>query len=66
MDRDTVVTIAARNWLDVPEIESRCGARFSEPAHTNPGAHPASYALRTGSLTESKVAGAWRLPPNSF
>jgi len=37
--------------LDSPGIESRWGARFSALVQTSPGAHPASYAVGTGSLS---------------
>jgi len=30
------------------------GARFSVPIQTSPGAHPASYAMGTGSFPEVK------------
>jgi hypothetical protein len=36
--------------LGVPGIESRCGAIFSTPVHTVPGAHPAFYTMGTGSF----------------
>jgi len=39
------------------------GARFSAPVQTGPRAHPASYAMGTGSLPGGKAAGAWRWPP---
>ena len=45
--RDTSVGIASRYGLDSTGIESRWGARFSPPV---PGAHPASYAMGTGSF----------------
>jgi hypothetical protein len=32
-------------------IESRWGARFSAPVQAGPGAHPAFYTMRTGSLS---------------
>jgi hypothetical protein len=43
--------------LDGPGIESRWGARFSPPVQTDPGAHPASYAIGTGSLPGVKRPG---------
>ena len=36
------------------------GVRFFAPAQTDPGAHPASYTMDTGSFTQGKAAGAWR------
>jgi hypothetical protein len=51
MGRDSSVLIPFRYGLDGPEIESRWGARFSAPAQTGPGAHPASYTMGTGSLS---------------
>ena len=49
--RDSSVGIATRYGLDGPGIESRWGARFSVPVHSGPGAHPACYAMGTGSLS---------------
>jgi len=46
----SVVGIATGYGLDGPEIESRWGARYSAPAHTGPGAHPASCSMGTGSF----------------
>ena len=43
--RDSSVGIATRYGLDSPGIESRCGTRFSAPAQTCPGAHPASCTM---------------------
>ena len=40
--------------LDGPGIESRWGARFSAPVQTDPGAHPASCTMGTGSIHEGK------------
>jgi len=51
------VGIATRYWMDGPGIESRCGARFSVPVQTGPGAHPASYSMGTGSFPEVKRPG---------
>jgi len=36
--------------LDGTGVKSRWGARFSAPVQTAPGAHPASYAMDTGSF----------------
>ena len=48
---DSSFGIATRYGLDGPGIESRWGARFSAPAPTGPGAHPASYTMGTVSLS---------------
>ena len=34
--------------------------RFFASIQTDPGAHPASYTMGTGSFPEGKAAGAWR------
>ena len=47
---DSSVGIATRYGLDGPGIESRWGARFSVSVQTGSGAHPASYAMGTGSI----------------
>jgi hypothetical protein len=44
------VGIATGYGLDGPGIESRWGARFSAPIQTDPGAHPASCTMGTGSF----------------
>jgi hypothetical protein len=49
--------IATRYGLDGPGIESRWGARFYAPVQTDPGAHPDSYAMDTGSFTGPKRPG---------
>ena len=47
--RDSSVGIANRYGLDGPGIESRWGGtRVFVPVQNGPGAHPASYTLRTG------------------
>ena len=48
MGRDSSVGIATRYGMDGPEILSRCGARFSAPVQTDPGAHSASCTTGTG------------------
>ena len=63
MGLDSSGGIATRYGLDGSRIESRWGARFSAPAHTGPGAYPASYTMRTGSFSGCKAAGAWCWPP---
>jgi hypothetical protein len=55
--RDSSVGIATRYGLEGPGIESRCGARFSTPVQTGPGAHPASYTMGTGSFPGVKRPG---------
>ena len=57
MGRDRSVGIATRYGLDGPGIESRCGARFSAPFQTGPGAHQASYTMGTGSFPGVKRPG---------
>jgi hypothetical protein len=49
--RDSWVGIAIRYGLDGPGIESRWEVRFSASVQTDPGAHPASYKMGTGSLS---------------
>jgi len=61
--RDSLVGIATRYGLDDTGIESGWGSRFSTPVQTDPGAHPASYTIGTGSLPGGKAAGAWRRTP---
>jgi len=64
--RDSSVGIATRYGLDGPGIESRWGTRFSALVQTEPGAHPASYTMGTGSFPGVKrpERGA-DLPPSS-
>ena len=57
MGLDSSVDIATRNGLDGPGIESRSEARFSAPAQTGPGSHPASYTMGTGSFLGVKRPG---------
>ena len=49
--RVSSVGIATRYGLDGPGIESRWGAIFSATVQTDPGAHPASCTMGTGSLS---------------
>jgi hypothetical protein len=49
--------IATRYGLDGPGIESRWGAKFSEPLQTGSEAHPASYTMRNGSFPRVKRPG---------
>ena len=62
LGRDSSVGIATRYWLDCPGIEFRWGRDFSAPVQTEPGTHPASYIMGTGSFLLGKSAGACRLP----
>jgi hypothetical protein len=50
MGQDSSVGIATRYGLDGPGIESRWVARLSAPVQTDPGVHPASYTMGTGSF----------------
>ena len=50
--RDSVVGIATRCQLDGPGIEYRGGGRFRAPVQAGPGAHPPSYTMGTGSLSQ--------------
>jgi len=50
--------------LDGPGIESRCGARFSAPVQTSPGAHPVSYTTSTGSFPVVKSGQGVTLSPH--
>ena len=59
MDWDILVGIATRYGLEGPGIETRWGQDFP-PDQTDPGAHPDSHAMGTGSLSRGKAAGAWR------
>ena len=52
--RDGSVGIATRYGLNGPGIESRWGAIFTASFHTDPGAHPASHTMSTGSFTVVK------------
>ena len=55
--RDSSVGVANRYGLDGPGIESRWRARFFVPVQTGPAAHPASYAMGTGSFPGVKRPG---------
>ena len=55
--RDSSVGIATRYGLDGPGIESRFRWRFSAPVQTDPGVHPASYTMGTGSFLGVKRPG---------
>ena len=50
--------------LDGPGIESRCGARFSTPDQTGPGAHQAPCKMGTGSFPGMKSGRGLTLTPH--
>jgi hypothetical protein len=52
------VGISTGYGLDGPGIVSRWGARFSATVQTDPGAHPASCTMGTGSFSGERAAGA--------
>ena len=55
----SAVGTATRYGLDGPGIESRWGreARFSAPVTTDPGVHPASHTMGTGTFSGVKWPG---------
>ena len=55
--RDSSVGTATPYGLEGPGIESWRGAIFSAPILTGRGAHPASYAMDTGSFPGVKRPG---------
>jgi hypothetical protein len=57
MDRYSSVGIATSYGLDGPEIESQWGAKISPPVQADPGAHPASCIMGTGSFPGVKRPG---------
>jgi hypothetical protein len=59
-----VVGIATGYGLDGPGIESRWGARFSEPVQIGPGAHPASCTIGTESFQGVKNGWGVKLTPH--
>ena len=56
--------IATGYGLDGPGIESRWGTRFSAPVQTDPGAHPASCTMGTGSFPGVKSGRGVTLTPH--
>jgi hypothetical protein len=54
---DSSVGTVTHYRLDGPWIKSRWGARFSTPVQTDPGVHPASYTMGTGSFPGVKQPG---------
>ena len=57
VERDSSVCIATRHGLDGPGIEYLWVTRFSALVQTDPGAHPASYIMGTGSFPGVKRPG---------
>ena len=64
MGRDSSVGLATHFGLDGPGIESRWGARFSATVQTDPGAHPASCTMGTGSFLGVKSGRGVTLTPH--
>ena len=60
------VAIATSYGLDGSGIESRLGTRFFAPVHTDPGAHPASCTMGTGSFPGVKSGQGVTLIPHSL
>ena len=60
----SVVGIATGYGLDGPGIESRWGARFSAPVHTDPGFNPSSCKMGTGSFPGVMSGRGVRLTPH--
>jgi hypothetical protein len=60
----SVVGIATGYGLDGPGMESRWRARFSAPVQTDPGAHPASCTMGTGSFPGVKSGRGVTLTPH--
>jgi hypothetical protein len=62
----SVIGIATGYGLDGPGLESRWGegARFSAPAQTGPGAHPASCTMGTVSFLRVKSSRGVTLTPH--
>jgi hypothetical protein len=61
--RDSSVGIATALWDGRSGDRIPVEARFSAPAQTGPGAHPAFYTMGTGSFPGGRAAGAWRWRP---
>jgi len=62
---DSSVGIATGYGLDGPGIEPRWAARFSARVQTDPGAHPASCSMGTGSFPGVKSGRSVTLTPSS-
>ena len=62
--RDSSVRIVTRYGFDGPGVESRWGARFSASVETDPGAHPASCSMGTGSFLGVKSGRGVTLTPH--
>ena len=61
---DSSISIATGYGLNGIAIESRCEARFSAPVQTDPGAHPASCKMSTGSFPGVKSGRRVTLTPH--
>ena len=61
--RDNSLSIASRNELNNPGIESQEDARFITLVQTGPGIHRASCKVGTSLFYGAKASGAWRRPP---
>ena len=57
-------SVATGYGLDGSGIESRRGARFSEPVQTGPEVHPASCTMSTGSFSGVKSGRGVTLTPH--
>jgi len=60
----SVVGIVTGYGLDSLGIKSQWGARFSAPVQTNPGAHPVSCTIGTGSFPGVKSSRGLMLTPH--
>jgi len=60
------VGIATGYGLDGPGIKSQWVARFSAPGQTDPGAHPASCTMGTGSFPGVKERSGRDADPSPF
>ena len=61
---DSSVGIVTGYGLDDPGNGSRWGGRFSAPAQTGPGPHPASCTMGTGSFLGVKIVPGVTLTPH--
>jgi hypothetical protein len=52
VNQDSAVRMATRHGLQGPGIKSQWGARFPTYVKTDPGAHPASCTMDTGSVSQ--------------
>jgi hypothetical protein len=65
MGQDSSVGIATGYRLDGPGIESQWEAKFSAPAQTGPGAHPASCTMGTRPFPGVESGRGVTLTPSS-